>query len=80
MRAADTSASAVRAQRLALRSLGSEGRLAAALEMSDEMRQTVEDGVRARAPNASEADVQRTVLRLMYGERLERAVSAARHS
>jgi hypothetical protein len=74
----DTSALAARIQRDAFRAIGPEARLAAALEMSEEMRRRVEDGVRARAPGANEADVRRLDLRLMYGERLELAVTNAR--
>ena len=56
--------------------MGPEGRLAAAVEMSEEMRRTLEDGVRSRDPGASEETVRRTVIRLLYGAALERAVAA----
>ena len=77
-RPGDTSRAAASAQRAAFRGLGPEGRLAAALEMSEEMRRTVEDGVRFRAPDASDDRVQREVFRLLYGAALERAVAARR--
>jgi hypothetical protein len=77
-RPADTSRSAASAQRAAFESLGPEGRLAAALEMSEEMRRTLEDGVRSRAPDAGDEWVRSEVFRLLYGAALARAVAARR--
>jgi len=54
--------------------MGPEGRLRAALEMSDEMGRVLEDGVRARHPGYSEDDVRLAAIRLRLGDALFRAV------
>ena len=54
--------------------MGAEGRLRAALEMSEGMKRVLEDGVRARHPEYSEESVRLAAIRLMLGDTLFRAV------
>ena len=71
---ADTTLEAAKKQFEILRRLGPEVRLKMAFEMSDNLRQIVEDGVRDRHPDWDEETVRRRVLRLMIGKRLFREV------
>lgn len=73
-RATDTSADAAGVQAEAYRRMGPEGRLRAALEMSEEMGRVLEDGVRARHPGYSEDEVRLAAIRLRLGDALFRAV------
>ena len=73
----DTSRRAAIAVRDALRSMGAERRLEAALEMSEEMRRIVEDGVRSRGPSLSAEEVRLQVMRILYGPRLAALASGA---
>ncbi|MFZ2148876.1 MAG: hypothetical protein WAV28_16810 [Sedimentisphaerales bacterium] len=57
-----------------LRKLGPEARLEMAFEMSDNLRQIVEDGVRNRHPDFDEKKVRLEVLRLMIGDKLYRQI------
>ncbi len=70
----DTSTSAAAAQRAVFERMGPEGRLEAAIEMSEEMRAGLEAGIRARNPDFGEAAVRHELLRLLYGEKLANAV------
>jgi hypothetical protein len=70
----DTSPSAAAAQRAVFERMGPEGRLQAAIEMSEEMRAGLEAGIRARHPDFGEDAVRHELLRLLYGERLANAV------
>ena len=74
LRPADTSLAAERAQRLVFARLGGEGRLNAAVEMSDEMRATLEFGIRARHPELGHEAVARAVLAILYGALVAKAV------
>ena len=69
-RATDTTADAAGVQAEAYRRMGPEGRLLAALEMSEEMGRVLEDGVRARHPGYSEDDVRLAAIRLRLGDAL----------
>ena len=71
---ADTTIEAVRKQFEILRRLGAEARAKMAFEMSDNLRSTVESGVRYRHPDYSEQKIQKEVLRLMIGEALFKQV------
>lgn len=71
---ADTSLAAERAQRRVFARMGGAGRLNAAFEMSDEMRATLESGIRARHPEFGHEAVARAVLAILYGARLAEAV------
>jgi len=71
---ADTTIEAVRKQFEILRRLGPEVRLKMAFEMSDNLRQIVEDGVRDRHPDFDEKKIQLEVLRLMIGDKLYRQI------
>jgi len=71
---ADTTLEAARKQFEILRRLGPEVRLKMAFEMSDNLRQIVEDGVRDRHPDFDEKKIQLEVLRLMIGDKLYRQI------
>lgn len=73
-RASDTSLEAVAAQAEAFRRMGPEGRLRAALEMSEEIRRVLEDGVRARHPGYTGEEAHLAAIRLLLGDALFRAV------
>ncbi|MHC4259496.1 MAG: hypothetical protein ACYSTF_03655 [Planctomycetota bacterium] len=66
----DTSIDAARKQIEILRRIGMEGRAKMTFELSDNMRQTVEDGVRHRHPDWEPQRVNREVVHLMLGDRL----------
>jgi hypothetical protein len=55
-----------------LRRIGPAGRLAMALELSDDLRSLVEGGVRHRHPQWNDRIVEREVTRLMIGDDLFR--------
>ena len=57
LRPVDTTSEALAAQRSALQDLGPEGRVRAALEMSDAVRRIRLSGIRSRHPEATEAEV-----------------------
>ena len=71
---ADKTIEAARKQFEILRKLGPEVRAKMAFEMSDNLRRTVEAGVRQRHPDWGQEEVKRAVLRLTIGERLFRQV------
>jgi len=71
---ADTTLEAAKKQFEILRRLGPEVRLKMAFEMSDNLRQIVEDGVRDRHPGFDEKKVKLEVLRLMIGDKLYRQI------
>jgi hypothetical protein len=66
----DTTEEAWGVQIRGLRRLGVAGRAAMALELSDNVRQIVRDGVRYRHPDWDETRVRQEVFRIVYGERL----------
>lgn len=74
LRPADTSLAAERAQRMVFARMGGTGRLNAAFEMSDEMRATLESGIRARHPELGHEAVARAVLAILYGDPVAEAV------
>ncbi|MEO6323077.1 MAG: hypothetical protein ABIT01_03720 [Thermoanaerobaculia bacterium] len=71
----DTSASAERVQRMVFARMGGSGRLEAAVEMCEEMRATLESGIRDRQPELDDAGVAKALMALLYGDRLAEAVS-----
>lgn len=73
-RATDTSADVAGVQAEAFRRMGPEGRLRAALEMSEEMGRILEAGVRARHPGYTADEVRLAAIRLRLGEPLFHAV------
>lgn len=66
----DTSAVAGEAQRAAFRLLSPSERVALAFQMSEEARALAADGLRHRRPDASEAEIQSGLRRLMLGDEL----------
>ena len=74
----DTSAAAVEAQRAAFRLLSPSNRAALAFQMSEEARALAVDGLWHRRPDASEAEIQSAVRRLMLGEELADRLDGAR--
>jgi len=66
----DTTDDALREHIKGLRRLGIGGRAAMTLELSDNLRQIVKDGVRCRHPDWNEAQVKREVRRIVLGDRL----------
>lgn len=64
----DTESGAAAAQSEAFRRMGPEGRLRAALEMSEEMRRVLENGVRGRHPEYSDDEVRLAAIRLNLGD------------
>jgi len=71
---ADTTVEAAIKELEILRRLGPEARLKMAFEMSDNLRQIVEDGVTHRHPDFDEKKVKLEVLRLMIGDKLYRQI------
>ena len=67
VRFTDTSDEAGAVQLAIHRRLGPDGRLALAIEMSDEARTCTEAGVRCRHPEFSDRDVRRELIRVLYG-------------
>ena len=67
---ADTTIEAIRKQIEVLRRMGPEARLKMAFELSDNLRNIVEAGVRERHSDYDEQQIRQEVLRLMIGDRL----------
>jgi len=70
----DTTVEAARKQLEILRSLDMSARANITFQLSNNLRQTVEAGVRHRHPDYNEQQIKSEVLRLMVGERLFREV------
>ena len=70
----DTTPEAARVYYAALRRMGPEARLKAALQLSDQMRALLEAGVRQRHPDYDEQTVRLATIRLWLGEALFREV------
>jgi hypothetical protein len=72
----DTSAAAGEAQRAVFRRLAPSERVALALQMSEEARALAAGGLRRRRPDASDAEIEATLRRIMlagnWPERLDR--------
>jgi hypothetical protein len=66
----DTSAEAHEAQLGAYRRMGPEARVRIAFRLSEEVREVGAQGIRARHPEYSEAQVRGALFRLMYGDEL----------
>jgi hypothetical protein len=67
---ADTTIEAARVQFAVLRRLGFEHSLRMALQLSDNVRELSESGIRQRHPNYSPRQVQLTAIRARLGEDL----------
>jgi hypothetical protein len=72
--ASDTTIEAAAVQLRVLRRIGIEGRAKMTFQLSNNMRSTVEAGVRHRHPEYDDRQVRREVLRLMIGDKLYRLV------
>ena len=66
----DTSPEAAESRFEAFVRMGPEGRLRAALEMSDDLRRLSEDGVRMRHPEYSVQKVRLAAIRILLGDDL----------
>ena len=71
---ADTSEDAAVMQLRVLRKMDTNARGEMALQLCQTVHQMLEDGVRARNPQFDDKAVQRTVVRLMIGDRLFKEV------
>jgi len=69
---ADTTIEALRKQFEILERLGIEGRAEMTFQLSDNLRQITESGVRLRNPQYDEQAVRREVLRITLGDELYR--------
>lgn len=69
---ADTTIDALRKQFEILQRLGIEGRAEMTFELSDNLRQITESGVRLRHPEYNNREVRREVLRITLGDELYR--------
>lgn len=67
LRPADTTPEALEAQRSALADLGPEGRVRAALEMSESIRNVRLAGLRSRHPDASERELVARYIAEVHG-------------
>jgi len=72
--ASDTTIEAAAVQARVLRKIGIEGRARMTFQLSNNMRSTVEAGVRYRHPEYNERQVKREVMRLMIGDKLFKEV------
>jgi hypothetical protein len=63
----DTDDEARRLQAQAARRLGPDGRVALAIEMSDDLRRITLEGLRERNPGLSEDELVRSLIRLWHG-------------
>ena len=68
----DTTIDALRKQFEILERLGIEGRAEMTFELSDNLRQITESGVRQRHPEYNDREVRRGVLRITLGDELYR--------
>jgi len=68
--AKDTTEQAAAVQNEILRRIGMEGRARMTFELSDNLRQIVEDGVRLRHPDWDDEAVRLEAIRLTLGDRL----------
>ncbi len=69
---ADTTIEAMRKQFEILERIGIEGRAEMTFQLSDNLRQIIEDGVRLRRPEYSDSQVRQEVLRITLGDELYR--------
>jgi hypothetical protein len=68
----DTTIDALRKQFEILERIGIEGRAEMTFQLSDNLRQIVEDGVRSRNPEYSDSQVRQEVLQITLGDELYR--------
>lgn len=69
---ADTTIEALRKQFEILERIGIEGRAEMTFQLSDNLRQIIQDGVRFRNPEYSDSQVRQEVLRITLGDELYR--------
>jgi hypothetical protein len=68
----DTTIDALRKQFEILERIGIEGRAEMTFQLSDNLRQIIEDGVRFRNPEYSDNQVRQEILRITLGDELYR--------
>jgi hypothetical protein len=68
----DTTIDALRKQFEILERIGIEGRAEMTFQLSDNLRQIIEEGVRLRHPEYSDSQVRQEVLRITLGDELYR--------
>jgi hypothetical protein len=68
----DTTLEAAQIQFSILRRIGIEGRARMAIELSDNLREIIESGLRRRHPEYSDKEVRLAAIRLTIGEQLFR--------
>jgi len=68
----DTTVDALRKQFEILERIGIEGRAEMTFQLSDNLRQIIEEGVRLRHPEYNNRQVRREVLRITLGDELYR--------
>jgi len=66
----DTTIDALRKQFEILERIGIEGRAEITFQLSDNLRQIIEDGVRLRNPEYNDIQVRQEVLRITLGDEL----------
>jgi hypothetical protein len=66
----DTTIDALRKQFEILERIGIEGRAEMTFELSDNLRQIIEDGVRLRHPEYNESQIFQEVIRITAGDEL----------
>ncbi|MBN2018621.1 MAG: hypothetical protein JW749_00160 [Sedimentisphaerales bacterium] len=66
----DTTIEALRKQFEILERIGIEGRAEMTFQLSDNLRQIIEDGVRLRHPEYSESQIFQEVIRITAGDEL----------
>jgi hypothetical protein len=66
----DTTIDALRKQFEILERIGIEGRAEITFQLSDNLRQIIEDGVRLRNPEYNDSQVRQDVLRITLGDEL----------
>lgn len=74
----DTAPDVRRAQELAWRRLGADGRVRLMLQMSDELREVALAGIRHREPELTETQARGRLLRTLLGDDLYEAAYVAR--
>lgn len=74
----DTTTAAGHAQQAVFRRLAPSERVALAFQMSEEARALAADGLRHRRPDASKAEIESALRRLMLGQELADRVDRSR--
>ena len=74
----DTTTEAAAVQRAVWRRMGAEGRVALAIEMSEELRLVSLEGLRERHPEADDDQLVLLLIELWHGTNVAREVAARR--